>query len=60
VRIFDEIFWGCVLEIIIIISPNFEPLWTRFDPQIIEFSKVRGLENPLWFLIFLAPVEPTL
>jgi len=45
VRIFVEIFWGCVLEVIIIISPNFEPLWTRFDPQIIEFSKVCGLEK---------------
>jgi len=44
-RIFVEIFWGCVLKVIIIISPNFEPLWTRFDPQIIEFSKVRGLEK---------------
>ena len=63
VRTFVEIFWGCVLEVIIIISPNFEPLWTRFDPQIIEFSKVRRLEKlcsaRAGFLL-LSSVEPKL
>jgi len=61
VRTFVEIFWGCVLEVIIFISPKFELLWTSFDRKIIKFSEERGLEKRLWTRteFFPAPVEPT-
>ena len=44
--IFIEIFWGCVLEVIIFVSPKFELLWTLFDRPIVKFFKDRGLEKP--------------
>jgi len=37
VRNFVEIFWECVLEVIIFLSPKFELLWTCFDRSFIEF-----------------------
>jgi len=46
VRTFVEIFWGCVLEVIIFISPKFELFWTWFDRPIVKFFKDRGLEKP--------------
>ena len=42
-----EIFWGCVLEVIIFISPKFEHLWICFDPSIVKISKGCVLVNAL-------------
>ena len=42
-----EIFWGCVLEVIIFISPKFEHLWICFDSSIVKISKGCVLVNAL-------------
>ena len=61
-RIFIEIFWGCVLEVIIFISPKFELLWTWFDHPIIKFFQRSRAEKPVLLGqdFSLSPVEPTL